>query len=103
MKPKGKNLPTCRWYSLYSGYLLPVIHSVSTVEAAKINIRLMMPADAQEKVVLVVIALHAYNENQIVCSAAKFGCLLYFQRPVVLKPRLRSSAFQFSGTLADAR
>lgn len=98
--PKGMNLPICRWYSLYSGYFPAEIHSVRTVDEAKIQIKLMMPAEAQKKRVLVVMALQRYRESQMVCSAAKFGCLLYFQKPDVRKPRLRSSATQPWGTLA---
>lgn len=96
----GMNLPTCRWYSLYSGYFPDEIHSVRIVEEANIQTRLMTPAEAQVKVVLVEMALQMYSESQIVCSAAKFGCLLYFQSPDVRKPRLRSSTFQPCGTIA---
>lgn len=50
---KGRNLPTCRWYSLYSEYFPAEIHSVRIVDEANIQIRFMTPAEAQVKIVLV--------------------------------------------------
>lgn len=76
------------------------MYSVRMVEPTKIEIRLSTPEAAQKKGVLVVMALHAYSASQTVCSAAKFGCLLYAHRPEVMKPRLRSSALKPSGSFA---
>lgn len=51
--PDGANMPTRRWYSVYSGYLPDVMSSVSQVEPWKSRIRNAGPTPAQLYSVLV--------------------------------------------------
>lgn len=95
-------MPTCRWYSLYSEYFPAVISSVSQVDPWKRATRLKPGINVQAYDTSAVTMLQTPRVSQMLCSAAKLGCLLHAHRPEVIKPRFKSSSAKPCGTLPVA-
>lgn len=72
-KSFGRNLPTCRWYSLYSVYFFAEISSVNQVDDWKSTKYDTVPIAVQLVYTLEATQDQRYMTTQTACSAAKLG------------------------------